>query len=214
MRTIAAAVLMLITLGAAGCAPLRQSVQSSGQETNRAVVLLIDKSGSMREENRILYAQEAAKAVARQLKDNDFLGIVGFDASAFVLVPLEPLGKLRRVINAQIDRLKPGGQTYFYPALMEAKRQIEKANTSRKHIILLSDGETRGNQGELMDLISVMKKEFNITISAVAIGKEADIRVMKRIAQYGGGLFHNTSDPSTLPQIVLDHALGDAPSAQ
>ena len=173
------------------------------EEKNRAVVLVIDKSGSMREENRILYAQEAAKAVARQLKDNDFLGIVGFDVSAFVLVPLEPVGKLRRGIDAQIDRLRPGGQTYFYPALMEAKRQIERSNAARKHIILLSDGETRGSQGELVDLVGVMKNEMKITVSAIAIGTEADIRIMKRISQYGGGLFHHVIDPSTLPQIVL-----------
>ena len=173
------------------------------EEKNRAVVLVIDKSGSMREENRILYAQEAAKVVARQLKDNDFLGVVGFDVSAFVVVPLESVGKLRRVIDAQIDRLKPGGQTYFYPALREAQRQIEKANTARKHIILLSDGETRGSQGELVDLVGVMKNEMKITVSAIAIGSDADIRIMKRISQYGGGLFHHTIDPTTLPQIVL-----------
>jgi uncharacterized membrane protein/uncharacterized protein YegL len=172
------------------------------EEKNRAVVLVIDKSGSMREENRILYAQEAAKAVTRQLKDNDFLGIVGFDVSAFVLVPLEPVGKLRRVIDTQIDRLRPGGQTYFYPALMEAKRQIERSNASRKHIILLSDGETRGSQSELVDLVGVMKNEMKITVSAIAIGTEG-ISVMKRISQYGGGLFHHVIDPTTLPQIVL-----------
>jgi len=63
------------------------------EEKNRAVVLVIDKSGSMREENRILYAQEAAKAVARQLKDNDLLGVVGFDVTPFGVVPLEPVGK-------------------------------------------------------------------------------------------------------------------------
>ncbi|MBI2183002.1 MAG: VWA domain-containing protein [Deltaproteobacteria bacterium] len=173
------------------------------EEKNRAVVLVIDKSGSMREENRILYAQEAAKAVARQLKDNDSLGIVGFDVSAFVLVPLEPVGKLRRVIDGQIDRLKPGGQTYFHPALIEAKRQIERSTAARKHIILLSDGETRGSQGELVDLVGAMKNEMKITVSAVAIGLEADIRIMKRISQYGGGLFHHVIDPTTLPQIVL-----------
>jgi len=173
------------------------------EEKNRAVVLVIDKSGSMREENKMLYAIEAAKAVARQLKDNDFLGIVGFDVSAFVVVPLEPVGKLRRVIDAQIDRLKPGGQTYFYPALMEAKRQIERSTAARKHIILLSDGETRGSQGELVDLVGVMKNEMKVTVSAVAIGLEADVRIMKRISQYGGGLFHHTIDPTTLPQIVL-----------
>ena len=173
------------------------------EERNRAVVLVIDKSGSMREENRILFAQEAAKLVARQLKDNDFLGIVGFDVSAFVVVPMESIGKLRGVVNAQIDRLRPGGQTYFYPALLEAKRQLERQHAPIKHIILVSDGETRGSQGELIDLVTVMKNEMRITVSSIAIGAEADIRVMKRISQYGGGLFHHILDPSTLPQIAL-----------
>lgn len=173
------------------------------EEKNRAVVLVIDKSGSMREENRILYAQEAAKAVARQLKDNDLLAVVGFDSSAFVVIPMEPLARLRGTLDSQINRLKPGGQTYFYPALLEAKRQIERANTARRHVILLSDGETRGTQGELVDLVGVMKNEMKVTVSAVAIGAEADVRIMKRLSQYGGGLFHHTIDPASLPQIVL-----------
>jgi len=173
------------------------------EEKNRAVVLVIDKSGSMREENKMLYAQEAAKAVARQLKDNDLLAVVGFDVSPFVVVPMETVGHLRATVEAQIGRLKPGGQTYFYPALLEAKRQIERVNSGRKHVILISDGETRGTQGELVDLVNVMKNEMKITVSAVAVGDDADIRIMKRISQYGGGLFHHTLDASTLPQIVL-----------
>jgi uncharacterized membrane protein len=173
------------------------------EEKNRAVVLVIDKSGSMREENKMLYAQEAAKAVARQLKDNDLLAVIGFDVSPFVVVSMETVGRLRATVETQIGRLKPGGQTYFYPALLEAKRQIERANAGRKHVILISDGETRGTQGELVDLVNVMKNEMKVTVSTVAVGTEADIRIMKRISQYGGGLFHHTIDPSTLPQIVL-----------
>jgi len=183
------------------------------EEKNRAVVLVIDKSGSMREENKMLYAQEAAKAVARQLKDNDLLAIVGFDVSPFVVVPMETVGRLRPTVDTQIGRLKPGGQTYFYPALLEAKRQIERANSGRKHVILISDGETRGTQGELIDLINVMKNEMKITVSAVAVGGDADIRIMKRISQYGGGLFHHTLDASTLPQIVLQQ-LQDSPKEE
>ena len=180
------------------------------EEKNRAVVLVIDKSGSMREENKMLYAQEAAKAVARQLKDNDLLAVVGFDVSPFVVVPMEPVGRLRATVDTQISRLKPGGQTYFYPALLAAKREIERADAPRKHVILISDGETRGTQGELIDLVNVMKNEMKVTVSTVAIGAEADIRIMKRISQYGGGLFHHTIDPSTLPQIVLQQ-LQDRP---
>ena len=183
------------------------------EEKNHAVVLVIDKSGSMREDNRILYAQAAAKAVARQLKDNDFLGVVGFDISPFVVVPIDTVGRLRGVVDAQIDRLRPGGQTYFYPALLEAKRQLERTNATRKHLILLSDGETRGSQGELVDLVSAMKNEMKITVSTVAIGSDADVRIMKRISQYGGGLFYQTNDPSNLPQIVLQQ-LQDTPQEE
>lgn len=173
-------------------------------EQNRAVVLVVDKSGSMRDDNRVLYAKEAAKAVARQLRDIDLLGVVGFDDSPFVVVYLETMARLRGVVDAQIERLRPGGQTYFLPALLEAKRQLERANASRKHIILLSDGVTRGSQGELVDLVGLMRSELKITVSAIAISNEADVRVMKRISQYGGGLFHHIIDPRTLPQIALE----------
>ncbi len=173
------------------------------EEKNRAVVLVIDKSGSMREQNKMLYALEAAKVLVRQLKDNDLLGVVAFDVSPFIVVPMESVGRLRSTFNSQIDRLRPGGQTYIYPALLEAKRQLERQNAAIKHVILLSDGETRGSQSELIDLVSVMKNEMKITVSGIAVGAEADIRLMKRVSQYGGGLFHYTLDPSTLPQIVL-----------
>lgn len=190
--------------------PLEPKEPPKKEEKNRAVVLVIDKSGSMRDDNRIIYAKEAAKAVARQLKDIDLLGVVGFDDTPFVVVYLETMARLRGVVDNQIDRLKPGGQTYFLPALKEARQQLERVNASRKHIILLSDGVTRGSQGELVDLVAFMKNELKITVSAVAISSDADVRIMKRISQYGGGLFHHTIDPSSLPQIVIEQ-LQDKP---
>ncbi len=190
--------------------PVEPKEPPKREEKNRAVVLVIDKSGSMRDDNRIVYAKEAAKAVARQLRDIDLLGVVGFDDSPFVVVYLESMARLRGVVDTQIDRLKPGGQTYFLPALLEAGRQLERANATRKHIILLSDGVTRGSQGELVDLVSYMKNQLKITVSTVAISGDADVRIMKRLSQYGGGLFHHTVDPSTLPQIVLEQ-LQDKP---
>lgn len=184
--------------------PVEPKEPPKREEKNRAVVLVIDKSGSMRDDNRILFAKEAAKAVARQLRDIDLLGVVGFDDSPFVVVYLETMARLRAVVDTQIDRLKPGGQTYFLPALLEARRQLERANATRKHIILLSDGVTRGSQGELVDLVNAMKVDSKITVSTVAISTEADVRVMKRLSQYGSGLFHHVVDPSSLPQIVLE----------
>ena len=177
--------------------------ESKREEKNRAVVLVIDKSGSMREGSRLLYAKEAAKAVAGQLKDNDLLGVVGFDVEPFVVLPLSPLEKIRGSVSAQIDRLKAQGKTYLYPAVVEARRQLERQRTGRKHVIILSDGETGGSGSDYIDLVAAMRREQQINVSAVAIGDEANIPLLKRIAQYGGGFFHHTYDPATLPQIVL-----------
>ncbi|MGH7774847.1 MAG: VWA domain-containing protein [Candidatus Binatia bacterium] len=173
------------------------------EEKNRAVVLVIDKSGSMREENRILYAKEAAKAVVSQLKNQDLLGVVGFDIEPFVVVPLASVETIRGTFSSQIERLKAGGRTYLYPAIVEAKRQLERQTAAQKHVIILSDGETGGSGSDYIDLVTAMKNELKITVSAVAIGDQANIPLMKRIAQYGAGFFHHTYDPTTLPQIVL-----------
>jgi len=173
------------------------------EERNRAVVLVIDKSGSMRRQKKLLYAKEAAKALAESLSERDLLGVVGFDISPFVVVPLSSLERLRETFAAQIDRLKARGKTYLFPAIVEAKRQLERKEASRKHVIILSDGETGGSGSDYIDLINVMRKELKITVSAVAIGDQANIPLLRRIARYGGGLFHHTFDPTTLPQIVL-----------
>ena len=118
------------------------------EEKNRALILVLDKSGSMREENRLLYAKEAAKAVAGQLQEKDLLGVIGFDVEPFVVVPLSPVERIRNTAASQIDRLKAQGKTYLYPAILEAKRQLERQSAGRKHVIILSDGETGGSGGD------------------------------------------------------------------
>ena len=127
---------------------------------------------------------------------------------------MENVARLRQVIDKQIDRLKPGGQTYFLPALMEARRQLDRVNAVRRHIVLFSDGVTRGSQGELVDFVISMRKDSKITVSAIAIGNQADTRVMRRIALYGGGAFQLVCNPSILPEIILESFLSDAAAPQ
>jgi Mg-chelatase subunit ChlD len=88
---------LVINLAVPAAAPSAQSEP----EDNRAIVLLIDKSGSMREENRIEYVKEAAKAITRKLNDADLIGVIAFDVDPFVL-----LGKCRPLtrFDRQSDR--------------------------------------------------------------------------------------------------------------
>ena len=173
-------------------------------ERSTAMVLVIDTSGSMRRENKLLYAKEGVRAVARNLKDTDMLGIIGFDREPFIVIPLESLNKIRGDIAYRINRLTASGGTFLLPALEEARRQLTQRSAARKQVVILTDGETGGSGSDYLDLVTVMHREAKITVSAIALGEEANLRLLSRISDYGGGAFHHTIDPSNLPELFLD----------
>ena len=184
--------------------PLTLIPPQKKEEPRTAVMLVIDTSGSMRREAKLLYAKEGARAVAHNLKDNDYFGVIGFDTEPFVVIPLSLMSTVRGDVEYRLNRLKASGGTFLLPALEEAKRQIERQAAARKHIIILTDGETGGSGSEYIDLVSAMNREGKIVISAIAVGEEPNLRLLSRVADYGGGAFHHTVDPSTLPDLFID----------
>ncbi|HEY5725311.1 MAG TPA: glutamine amidotransferase, partial [Methylomirabilota bacterium] len=67
-----------------------------------------------------------------------------------------------------------------------------------KHVIFLSDGQM--TRGDFSGLIRRMAKD-KITVSTVAIGKDADAQLMFDIAKWGRGRFYYTEDDTTIPRI-------------
>jgi uncharacterized membrane protein len=184
--------------------PLTLVPPQKKEEPRTAVILVIDTSGSMRREAKLLYAKEGVRAVANNLKDKDYFGVIGFDTEPFVVIPLSLMSTVREDVEYRLNRLKASGGTSLFPALQEAKRQIERQSATRKHIIILTDGETGGSGSDYIDLTSAMHREGKIVISAIAVGEEPNLRLLSRIADYGGGAFHHTVDPSTLPDLFID----------
>jgi hypothetical protein len=72
-------------------------------------------------------------------------------------------------------------------------------------VVILTDGETGGSGSDYLDLVTVMRREAKITVSTIALGEEANLRLLSRIADYGGGAFHHTTNPASLPELFLDH---------
>jgi len=182
--------------------PVELEEPKKKQRKTRGIVLVIDKSGSMRTDRKLAYAKEAARVLAQNLKNRDLLGVVGFDVTPFEVLPLQSMGRHGDRVSREVARLKPGGKTYLYPALLLAKRMLERSPANLRHVIVLSDGETGGSGSDYIDLVSVMKQDLNISVSSVAIGDQANVPLLKRLSLYGGGAFHHTYDPSTLPRIV------------
>ena len=90
------------------------------------------------------------------------------------------------------------GGTNILSGLREAVDELLPARARKKHIILLSDGQSPYE--EIPDLVDAAAAA-RITISAVGVGDGADQTLLKMIATRGGGRFYHTRDPASIPRI-------------
>ena len=174
-------------------------------DRKRALVLIIDKSGSMGRNDKLEYAKAAALTVTKTLNDSDLISVIGFDSQPFVVIPLETVGQSRPYFNELIDRLKARGTaTFLLPAMEEAERTLAQSGAAIKHVVILTDGETGGTAAMYYDLVSSMHREGGVTISTIAIGREANLGLLESISKYGGGGFYQTDSPANLPELFLE----------
>jgi uncharacterized membrane protein len=169
---------------------------------NVAVQLVIDKSRSMASESKLDFAKTASSQVLDSLKDEDYLGIIGFDEFPFLALPLSLVGEARGIAKDRIGRLFPRSKTNLFPALDEARNGLMRVNAGRKHVIVLTDGKLPDAGEYYFELIRQMRG-VGITVSTVLIGSDDDQGFLSQIAQRGGGSYYQTYDPSNLPKIFL-----------
>ena len=175
--------------------------QAKQKRLNIAVELVVDKSKSMAEENKVEFVKDAAREVVRNLKEDDLLGVTAFDTSPFVAVPLGPVGRIREMAADRISIIFPHGKTNLLPAMAQARKSLENAQAGRKHMIVLTDGDLPDSGPHYVELVRQMRFS-GITLSTVLIGPEFD-RLLRQMADVGGGAFYNTNDPQALPRIFL-----------
>lgn len=173
-------------------------------ETSRAklkllslsMVIVIDRSGSMAGE-KIAMAREAAIGAVKLLSRLDRIGVVAFTGATEWLVPLQPADN-RNAIVRRLSTLGGGGGTDMYPALEQAQTALAGASTNLRHIIVLTDGQSV--PGDFEGLARACGRA-GITISAIAVGPDADRALLARIAQLSGGRMYVAESARPLPQI-------------
>jgi len=182
--------------------PVTMEVKQKLEIPSLAVVLSIDRSGSMAmttdsKVTKLDIAKEAAHLVADLLDERNEVGIMSWDTEFVWDSPMRPARDKQAIHNA-IATIKAGGGTDGYPALKESYQVLFDRSALLKHVIFLSDGQM--TRGDFAGLIRRMAKD-KITVSTVAIGKDADVQLMFDIAKWGRGRFYYTEDDATIPRI-------------
>ncbi len=168
-----------------------------------ALALVIDRSGSMTGE-KLAMAKAAASASVEVLSPGDYVSIIAFDTAANLVVPLTKKEDSTDILS-RLDSVGAAGGTNMYPALTLAYEQLaQAADAGVRHIVLLTDGMTEG--AGYQQLVEQMRKDQNVTLSTVAVGADADVKLLEQLARAGGGRFHQALSPSSLPRIFQQEA--------
>lgn len=177
--------------------------QKEEKRLNVAVQLLIDKSRSMADANRIDFAKEAAIEVVDNLKSDDFIGVMGFDVNPFVVIRLAPVSEARAEARRRIGLLYPNKGTSLVASIDEGRRDLMRAKAGRKHMLILTDGEiTDAPRHYYFEMIKQVRL-LGITVSTVMLGGEGDESMLREMANLGGGAFYRTRDARNLPKIFI-----------
>jgi Mg-chelatase subunit ChlD len=165
-----------------------------------AVALIIDSSGSMKDNDPNKVRIEAAKKIVSLLGEDDQVTVVEFSDRASVLIPLKLVGNQvsRNEINAKLSAIGEKGDTDIKGGLESAFAELSKVDNSKKKVaLLLSDGEpdlpalVQDKQKMASYLAEVEKlageyKNRGWTVNCVALQKAAAGQTLQKIAQITG----------------------------
>jgi uncharacterized membrane protein len=182
--------------------PVTMDVKQKVEIPSLAVVLSIDRSGSMamstdEKITKLDLAKEAAHLVVDLLDERNEIGVMSWDTEFIWDAAVRP-ARDRAAVHHAIATIKAGGGTDGYPALKESYAVLFERPALLKHVIFLSDGQM--TRGDFQGLLRRMAKD-KITVSTVAIGKDADVQLMVDVAKWGRGRFYYTEDSQTIPRI-------------
>lgn len=168
-----------------------------GQQKRQVnLTMLIDISGSMRNENRIAGAREGAAAFIAQLSETDNLTIILFDNAQTVLFSNARVGDKREEMIREVKAIVPQGGTALLDSIAYAVESMDIAPDKINAVVVMTDGQDTNSTryklpSMLMDAIvgNPETPTADVSIFTIGYGSDADESVLKDIATRGRGAY-------------------------
>jgi Ca-activated chloride channel family protein len=168
------------------------AVQASWQFVKKQadVLLVIDTSGSMGGD-KIEQAKQAALVFVNNMPPQNQVGLITFESSVNVLVPLASAEGNRAEMTNQINGLHAAGDTSLYDAIQQSIEFLKSSRAAEddriQSVVVLSDGQDTYSQitlQQVVEVINASREDRNpVIVIPVAYGSDADINALNSIAR-------------------------------
>ena len=169
-----------------------------------AIVFVLDTSGSMANyigaRQKIQLAIEGVRTGIRNLDAEDMVGILGFNTDVH---RISDLTSDQNALIFAVSKLRPtGGTTKMKDATEKAYEMLKANEAKQKHIVLLSDGKSDGEESAFLE-IAAQIAEARISLTTVAIG-DANRQLLTKVAEIGGTPPVFVENIQQLPKVLTE----------
>jgi len=169
------------------------------------VMILIQRSASMHEKNRLDRAKKGLAALLQQLQPQDRVGLTAFNDSAKEFVPIGPLGQNRTRIEQAASRLVPKGGNALLDATSQAFDRVRGGadSDSINSVVVLTDGDDRDSAQTLDQVTGELRDQGNSAtqVRVFTIGYSPDaagaVDALKGLAEASGGQYYEGGAANT-----------------
>lgn len=188
------AILLLLT-----CEPIQATDRAAGIDA----VLVMDSSGSMRQNDPTQLRIPAAKLFVSLLGEEDRVAVMSFSDLGYPIIGLTPVNSENnkaKIFSAINKVSSKGAFTNIHDALLKSQRQLHDPTSTdqrKRYIILMSDGKMDlGNSQKDAELVQSISTDLipglmqnAIQVYSIAFTEASDTELLRTISQETSGLF-------------------------
>ena len=173
------------------------------------VHLVVDVSGSMRDDDKIGQARRGLLSFLEQLSPHDRVGLSTFSGRTRVVEPIGTFADNEAALRTYVSELSADGDTALHDATIAGWNVVDALDddTRINAVVLLSDGADTASNASLSAVTEKLRSRANgegrqIRIFTIAYGKDASTDVLEQIAAASGGKAYS-GDPATIGEVYL-----------
>ena len=166
--------------------------------------LVLDRSGSMAGESKLLNAIKAAVFAVQQLLPTDRVSVTLYDDKIETPVP-STLATNKGAIITALENTSPRGSTDLYGGWLNGMHQVRKyvMKNGVNRVLLLSDGQANHgvtDPNQIAKGVADVVKQ-GISTSTIGVGTDYNEHLMYQMTQAGGGNYFFVNNPEGFQAI-------------